>query len=95
MLADYLLFCLLHGFLHLTSHPGYLHYVPRQGVWKLSFFVFCKVGLEGNKRKFINKETATYRFFQFNSVVFSYAYHFVVLDSWHAKMKKEKRKKKS
>lgn len=38
-----------------------------------------------------NKEIATYRFFQFNSVAFSYPRHFVVLDSWHAKMEKKKK----
>lgn len=57
------------------------------------FFVFYKVSVEGSRRKFMNnKEIATYRFFQFNSVVFSYTHHFVVLDSWHAKMEKKKKK---
>lgn len=48
--------------------------------------------MEGSRRKFMNnKEIATYRFFQFNSVAFSYPRHFVVLDSWHAKMEKKKK----
>lgn len=56
----------------------------------LPFFEFYKVDLGKSRRKFIkNKEIATYRFFQFNGVVFSYTHHFVVLDSWHAKMKKK------
>ena len=53
------------------------------------YFEFYKAGLGGSRRKLINKkEIVTYRFFQFNRVVFSYTQHFVVLDSWQAKKKK-------
>lgn len=53
-----------------------------------TYFEFYKVGLGGSRRKLINKkEIVTYRFFQFNSVVFSYTHQFVVLDSWQAKKK--------
>lgn len=56
---------------------------------------FCVLqGKFGRKQEKIHQQEgnriATYRFFQFYSVVFSNAHHFVVLDSWHAKILKKK-----